>query len=267
MQHSFFEVRYRALRMENQWHILASETQQLARDRNENHINNDLQTWSTRSLETRLCKRILALATPGRSGDPVTPDHPHLLFLAWLEQVGTEDLPLIPDDPQLQPHLIDLPDDLVTYLREEKVAKLRRLLAPFGPLSQSLVESEIKLLRQTMDVTTQGDLVQVLKNAASNGYDSIIEALWDRGLDTADRDETGESALTLAASQGNDSVVQLLLLQLLMHSPIVYGEFQAGCQLAALWNAAKNGHISTVKLLIMLTTKSGVTRLEQRNSA
>lgn len=104
-----------------------------------------------------------------------------------------------------------------------------------------------------------------MNNAARNGNDSIIEALCDSGLDTTARDQTGGSALTLAASHGHESVVQLLVLHLLVNSPKIYRELEVGHRTAALWSAAKNGHIPVVKLLARLNWDSDVTCVEQRN--
>lgn len=264
-QPSFLELSSRILRLKNRWHILAHEVQLLVGDRDAIYTKSDLGSWGTKYLATRFCKRVLALATPDENGYPSTPNHPQVSFLAWLEDADIEDLPSISDNSQLQPHLVHLPSDLETYLGSVSVMKLRRILAPFGPVSGTLVETEIKLLRETMEVTSPGELTRILIRAASEGYDSIVEAFHDRGLDMTERDSTGESPLTLAASRGKDSVVQLLLAQLLMDSPTVYTDFQSGRYPAALWNASKNGHISTVRHLIKLMNKSNASPAEQLN--
>lgn len=142
--------------------------------------------------------------------------------------------------------MLGFPEHAVSSLNEEQLRKVRALLMPCGPIFRSIVGPEIELLRQSMDVTGQHDLVQLLMRAASDGYDLIVEALGDRGLDTAARDDSGESPLTIAASHGHDAVVRMLF----------YGEARAMTQVGALWNAARNGHISTVKLLRKLDTDS-----------
>lgn len=150
IEKSFRDHRDRMLRACNDWHILALEIKQLSASD---------PTSRTRPLGTRLSKRTLALATCESITSSDLVDHPIRSFHEWLERVSIHDLPPIPQGPELSLHMLGFPDHVLSYVNEERLRKLRALLTPCGPISRSLVGAEIELLRQSMDVTAQHDLV------------------------------------------------------------------------------------------------------------
>lgn len=90
--------------------------------------------------------------------------------------------------------------------------------------------------------TTQMRLLE----AARVGCEAFVRVLFEEGADVAAKNEFGWTALSLAATNGHDAVVRLLLKEANVQSLLTKDENRS----TALHWAAKEGHDTIVQLLL-----------------
>jgi ankyrin repeat protein len=146
-----------------------------------------------------------------------------------------------------QPHFHNLSNELASKFRDNCLwfAAKTGLSRVVDVILSAAAHVETKLLDCGANILSQTySGMAVLHIAASNGHESKIRLLIHSGASIQSKAVNGEMALHIAASNGYESTVRLLL------DRSANIEFQSNNDETALHNVASRAHDSTVQLLL-----------------